>query len=137
MIYRTSYPWYIKYPIHAILNLLPMLFHTPSHGISATLSMVLSTSDPWHIGPLTNGILLLLTHGILNPYTWHIEPTTYGISNPILMVHLTPYPWYIEPPIHGISNPLQASTLTYCLTCPFGQLTKTRGSQEPVSFTWL
>jgi hypothetical protein len=95
-------------------------YQPPTHGIS----------DP-------NGILLLLTHGILNPYTWHIEPTTYGISNPILMVHLTPYPWYIEPPIHGISNPLQASTLTYCLTCPFGQLTKTRGSQEPVSFTWL
>ena len=47
----------------------------------------------------------------------------------------------------------QASTLTFFLTCPFGQLTKTscksnsfglvlysaiktRGSQEPASFTW-
>ena len=29
----------------------------------------------------------------------------------------------------------QASTLTYFSTCPFGQLTKTRGSGEPVSLT--
>ena len=51
------------------------------------------------------------------------------------------------------SKTTQASTLTYFSTCPFGQLTKkstcltqsfscpkkfikTRGSQEPVSFTW-
>jgi hypothetical protein len=105
-----------------------MLFHTPSHGISTTLSKVLSTSDPWHIGPLTFGILNPLPmvfwthypcyiephiHGISNPYPWYFEPPTHGIlislsmlywtpihgiSNPLSMVIWTPYPWYYATP---------------------------------------
>ena len=105
-----------------------MLFHTPSHGISTTLSKVLSTSDPWHIGPLTFGILNALPmvswthypcyiephiHGISNPYPWYFEPPTHGIlislsmlywtpihgiSNPLSMVIWTPYPWYYATP---------------------------------------
>ena len=54
--------------------------------------------------------------------------------------------WQWEEPIISLSTSdnenmcpkgSQASPLTYFSTCPFGQLTKTRGSQEPVSFTWL
>ena len=37
--------------------------------------------------------------------------------------------------LHYIRSLYQASILTYFSTCPFGQLTKTRGSGEPVSLT--
>ena len=52
--------------------------------------MVCRTAYPWHIEPLTHGIVIY--------YTWYIKPSLHGILNPLLMAYRTPYQKYCSPP---------------------------------------
>ena len=64
MVFRTTYPWYIKPPAYGIS------FDPPTHCI------LFDPPNPWYIEPPTYGILFDL------PYPWYIEPIkqpVYGI----------------------------------------------------------